>query len=111
MEPRNFKFGTQIHLGMFHLTDDKLLHRGCDGVCLYTKFDVSSFILYKLREGSQNLKIRPKIPTTPFLEYFVIHEMENTTIYPYTKFEVTSFTHSELRERVRKLKISVPTPP
>jgi len=26
--PRNFKFGTQIDLGMSHLTDDKLPHRG-----------------------------------------------------------------------------------
>jgi len=66
--------------------------------CLCTKFAVSSFTLYKIKEGSKNLKIRPKIPTTPLLGYFVIHEMENSKIYPYTKFEVSSYTRSKFRE-------------
>jgi len=65
--PRNFKFGTQIDLGMSHLMDDKLHHRGCGGVYLCTKLDVSSFTRYKIREGVQKFKNSTQDPhNTPF---------------------------------------------
>jgi len=36
--------------------------------------------------------------------YFVIHEVENTKIYPYTKFEVFSFICSKFGEESQNLK-------
>ena len=108
--PRSFKFSTHIDLSMARLTGDKLPHRGCGGVCLCTKFDVSSFTLYKIKDGVQNLKNSTQIPTTPLPGYFVIHEMENTKIDPYTKFETgkASFTRFKFREGVPKFKILAP---
>jgi len=44
------------------------------------------------------------------LGYFVIHEMENTKIYPYIKFEVSSFNRSKFRDGVPKFKILAPDP-
>jgi len=96
--PRNFKFGIQIYLGMSHLTDDKLPHRGVVGSICVQNLMFLALAVTKLGRGSQNLKIWPKIPTTPLLRYFVILEMENTKIYPYTKFEVSSLSHSKFRE-------------
>ena len=64
----------------------------------------------ELGRGSQNLKIRPKIPTALLLEYFVIHDMENTKICPYTKFELFSFTRSKFREGSQNSKFWPPDP-
>ena len=86
--------------------DDKLHHRGCGGVYLCTKLDVSSFTRYKIREGVQKFKNSTQDPhNTPFwMGYFVIHEVENTKIYPYTKFEVFSFICSKFGEESKNLK-------
>ena len=69
---------------MSHLTDD----RGCGGVYLCTKFDVSSFTRSKIREGSQNLKFDPRPGHhTPSGKYQDL-SVENLENLEYLDFEV-----------------------
>jgi len=77
-----------------------------------TKFDVSSFTRSNIREGSQNLKIRPKTPphgTHPLLGLFIVIYDGKYQDYQ-TKFEVSSFTRSEFREGSQNLKNSAHGP-
>jgi len=61
--PKNFKFGTQIDLGMSHLMAFFGVHEmGHAEIYLCTRFEVFSFTHFKIREGSQDLEIRPMDP-------------------------------------------------
>ena len=61
-----------------------------------TTFEVSSFAIYTLMAGAQNLKFGPWTPLRPFWGYFGIHVMGHAKVYMCTKFEVYSLTLSKL---------------